>query len=119
MFRILLVDDEAQERDGIRFLIEKYKLPLTVVEAQNGQKALEYLKEHPVDILFTYGELAEQIARGAKRAGMKAEYIHFEENRRDALAEAIRAKLQPGDCVLLKGSNSMKLGEVAAKLLKD
>ena len=29
----------------IRFLIEKYKLPLTVVEAQNGQKALEYLKE--------------------------------------------------------------------------
>ena len=53
MFRILLVDDEAQERDGIRFLIEKYKLPLTVVEAQNGQKALAYLKEHPVDILFT------------------------------------------------------------------
>lgn len=53
MFRILLVDDEAQERAGIRFLIEKYKLPLTVVEAQNGQKALEYLKEHPVDILFT------------------------------------------------------------------
>ena len=44
MFRILLVDDEAQERDGIRFLIEKYKLPLTVVEAQNGQKALEKFK---------------------------------------------------------------------------
>ena len=78
-----------------------------------------WMKSHPVDILFTYGELAEQIARGAKRAGMKAEYIHFEENRRDALAEAIRAKLQPGDCVLLKGSNSMKLREVAAKLLKD
>lgn len=53
MFRILLVDDEAQERDGIRFLIEKYRLPLSVVEAQNGQKALEYLKGHPVDILFT------------------------------------------------------------------
>ena len=78
------------------------------------------MKSHPVDILFTYGELAEQIARGAKRAGMKAEYIHFEENRRDALAEAIRAKLQPGRTAsLLKGSNSMKLGEVAAKLLKD
>lgn len=53
MFRILLVDDEAQEREGIRFLIEKYRLPLSVVEAQNGQKALEYLKGHPVDILFT------------------------------------------------------------------
>ena len=55
MFRILLVDDEAQEREGIRFLIEKYRLPLSVVEAQNGQKALEYLKGHPVDILFTGG----------------------------------------------------------------
>ena len=78
-----------------------------------------WMKSHPVDILFTYGELAEQIARGAKRAGMKAEYLHFDENQRDALAESVKAKLQPGDCVLLKGSNSMKLGEVAARLLKD
>ncbi|MEI3168910.1 MAG: hypothetical protein V8S58_13980 [Lachnospiraceae bacterium] len=77
------------------------------------------MKSHPVDILFTYGELAEQIARGAKRAGMKAEYLHFDENQRDALAESVKAKLHPGDCVLLKGSNSMKLGEVAARLLKD
>ena len=50
---------------------------------------------------------------------MKAEYLHFDENQRDALAESVKAKLQPGDCVLLKGSNSMKLGEVAARLLKD
>ena len=55
----------------------------------------------------------------AKRAGMKAEYLHFDENQRDALAESVKAKLHPGDCVLLKGSNSMKLGEVAARLLKD
>ena len=48
-----------------------------------------------------------------------AEYLHFDENQRDALAESVKAKLQPGDCVLLKGSNSMKLGEVAARLLKD
>lgn len=53
MFHILLADDEAQEREGIRFLIEKYRLPLAVAEVPNGQKALEYIMMHPVDILFT------------------------------------------------------------------
>ncbi len=53
MLRILLVDDEKTEREGIRFLIDKFALPLKVAEASNGKKALEYLKGHPVDILLT------------------------------------------------------------------
>ncbi len=53
MYRILLVDDEAQERQGIAWLIRKYQLPFAIAEAENGQKAEEYLKEHPVDVLFT------------------------------------------------------------------
>ena len=77
------------------------------------------MKSHPVDILFTYGQLAEQIARGAKRAGMKADIFILMRTSGMRWLRAIKAKLQPGDCVLLKGSNSMKLGEVAARLLKD
>lgn len=38
MFRILLVDDEKTEREGIRFLIDKFALPLKVAEASNGKK---------------------------------------------------------------------------------
>ena len=53
MLRILLVDDEKTEREGIRFLIDKFALPLKVAEASNGKKALEYIREHPVDILLT------------------------------------------------------------------
>lgn len=53
MLRILLVDDEKTERDGIRFLIDKFDLPLKVAEASNGKNALAYMKEHPVDILLT------------------------------------------------------------------
>ena len=30
MYKILIVDDESIEREGISFLIEKYKLPLEV-----------------------------------------------------------------------------------------
>ena len=76
-----------------------------------------WMKDHPVDILYTYGELAENIAQGAKDAGMKAEYIHFDADAREALGDAVKAELKAGDCVLLKGSNSMRLGEVAKKLL--
>ena len=50
---------------------------------------------------------------------MKAEYLHFDENQKEAMVDALKAKLQTGDCVLLKGSNSMRLGEVAAKLLAE
>ena len=36
MLKILLVDDEREEREGIEFLIKKYKYPLSVAQAPNG-----------------------------------------------------------------------------------
>lgn len=53
MIRILLVDDEREEREGIAFLIERYKYPLKVSYATNGKEALEYIYRNEVDILFT------------------------------------------------------------------
>lgn len=77
-----------------------------------------FLADHPVDVLFTLGELALEIERGAKEAGVGCICHHFEADEREALFEELSKTLQPGDCVLLKGSNSMKLQEVAGKLLK-
>ena len=53
MIKILLVDDEREEREGIAFLIEKYKYPLKIICATNGKEALEYIRQNHVDILFT------------------------------------------------------------------
>ncbi|GGD90455.1 response regulator transcription factor [Paenibacillus nasutitermitis] len=53
MYSILIVDDEGFERDGVKFLIAKYGLELEVAEAESGENALEYMKEHAVDILLT------------------------------------------------------------------
>lgn len=53
MLKILLVDDEKQEREGIRFLINKFGFPLEIAEVANGKLALEYIMGHAVDILFT------------------------------------------------------------------
>lgn len=50
---ILLVDDDFNERSGVRFLIEREELPLTILEAPNGKRALELMQTNAVDILFT------------------------------------------------------------------
>ena len=50
---ILLVDDDFNERSGVRFLIEREGFALTVLEASNGKRALEMMRENTVDILFT------------------------------------------------------------------
>lgn len=53
MFTILIVDDEQVEREGIAFLIRKFDIPLEMMEAENGEKALSLIRSHTVDILFT------------------------------------------------------------------
>ena len=53
LYNILVVDDEKIERDTIKFLINKYKFNLNVFEAENGEKAFEYIQNNQVDILFT------------------------------------------------------------------
>lgn len=53
MYRLLLVDDEKIERNGILFLMRQLHLQLQVTEAANGKEALEYLSKNPVDILLT------------------------------------------------------------------
>ncbi|MCR8631592.1 response regulator transcription factor [Paenibacillus radicis (ex Xue et al. 2023)] len=53
MYKVLVVDDERIEREGIKFLISHYDFPIEITEAENGLKALQVLKAEKVDILFT------------------------------------------------------------------
>lgn len=77
-----------------------------------------WINDHPVDVLFTLGDLAKEIdtaVRAGKGAGMQ---FHFADGEREQLGNQLKDILAAGDCVLLKGSNSMKLGEVAARLAR-
>ena len=51
--RILLVDDEREEREGISFLIEKFHYPLEIFQASSGKEAFDILEKNKIDILFT------------------------------------------------------------------
>lgn len=53
MSNILIVDDQKFERDGVTALIKKFNYQLDVSQAENGEKGLEYIKNNPVNILFT------------------------------------------------------------------
>lgn len=53
MYRVLIVDDEKVERNGIRFLLKKLGMEFEIQEAPNGKAALEILQKEPIDILLT------------------------------------------------------------------
>lgn len=53
MYRILIVDDEKRERDGLEKLIRKYRYPLEILQASDGEEALELFKKQRIEILLT------------------------------------------------------------------
>lgn len=53
MFRMLIADDEDEERLGIRFLLNKFGFEFDIREAADGAQALAMLDEFPADILLT------------------------------------------------------------------
>ena len=65
-------------------------------------------------MLYTWGELAEEISRGGREAGMAAEHFAKKED----LIGALKAYLGMGDIVLVKGSRSMKMEEVVDALVR-
>lgn len=72
MFRIVLVDDEREEREGIAYLIEKYEYPFKIAYACNGKEALDYIYHNEADILFT--DVKMPVMDGLELARLVHEY---------------------------------------------
>ena len=53
MYRMLIVDDEKNERDCILYLLKNCGFELEIKEAEDGVEALQILKIWPAHILFT------------------------------------------------------------------
>ena len=53
MYKLLIVDDEKIERNGIKYLLEEERQELEIYEAVNGRDAIEFLEKNHVDILLT------------------------------------------------------------------
>lgn len=67
------------------------------------------------DVLFTLGPLAEEIAAGVRETeGADVTIFSFDD--REALWEELKKFTRPGNAVLFKGSNSMKLSVLADRM---
>lgn len=53
MKKLLIVDDEKIEREGIKMLLKQMNLDLDILEANNGKKAYQILSEREVDLMLT------------------------------------------------------------------
>lgn len=69
-----------------------------------------YLSNKSVDVVLTLGNLAMEIIKGIQEQNHDIEVHHFEEAA--ILKSWLETGIHPGDSILFKGSNSMRLGEV-------
>lgn len=95
MYRVLIVDDEKIEREGIRFLLSDEQEKWEIYEASNGKQALQVLREHEIDILFTDVKMPHmdglELAARAKKENENLKIIIFSGYNDFAFAqEAIR-----------------------------
>lgn len=69
-----------------------------------------------LDLLIVIGQRARLIAAEAERCGLDTTAIIRLENNRTAI-DYLKNTLAPGNIVLIKGSNSQKMGEIVAALM--
>lgn len=81
MYRLMIADDEDEERRGIQFLLRRSGFTFEIAEAVNGLEALEALKSYPADILFTDVKMpfldGIELATEAKRLYPNIQIIFF------------------------------------------
>lgn len=53
MYSLLVVDDDANERKGLQYLVSNFHLPFVVTEASNGKDALSKFESYHFDCLIT------------------------------------------------------------------
>lgn len=71
-----------------------------------------------IDYLFTMGEESIHIAHGAREDGMNRERIYSGKDHKEVSLK-LRATIERGDCILVKGSRAMKMELIVEELMKE
>lgn len=104
--------DVLHEMPGHRYALLGDMLELGAMET-DGHRTVGEHAAHVVDGLFTVGPRGGQIAAAARAAGART-VRHFDT--KEEAVEVLRAKLGPGDVLLVKASHGLALGTLVAEL---
>ena len=121
MYRILIVDDEKIERNGIKMLLNQLTYDFEISEASNGQLALEMLKKNDYDILFTDIKMpfmdGMELIRNVVDMKKNMKYVIFSGcNEFDYAKQAV--KLGVSDYIL-KPVNPMEFEDTISKIVGE
>ena len=81
MIRILVVDDEKIEREGVKYLLSQEEGLSEIREAGNGKQALQILRTEKIDLLLTDIKMPHmdglELVRRAKEADERLQVVIF------------------------------------------
>jgi len=104
--------------DGRKFLIIGDMLELGEGEQSAHQQLGNEATEYGFDFLVTVGELAGLAGSSAVESGMTKDQVHCFDRHRMA-AEFLKTVVQPGDCLLFKGSRGSHMETVLEVLIQQ
>lgn len=91
-------------------------LELGKFSADEHRKIGKLIKEKGINLLFVVGQRAKFISEGTLKAGFAQENIFEFQNSTEA-APAIKEKIQEGDVVFVKGSQSMRMEKIVEQIM--
>jgi UDP-N-acetylmuramoyl-tripeptide--D-alanyl-D-alanine ligase len=103
---------------GRRIAVLGDMLELGRLSVEEHRKIGMYIMESNVDMLVTVGFRARDIAEGAQSGGMSEQMILQFEDAQKA-GEELAALVQSGDCILVKGSQSMRMERTVKELMAN
>ncbi|NPC91596.1 UDP-N-acetylmuramoyl-tripeptide--D-alanyl-D-alanine ligase [Bacillus sp. WMMC1349] len=74
------------------------------------------INQDAIDLVFTYGELSEYIAKGALQTFPENRVFHFRREQKENLKQLLSEKAEAGDLILVKASRGMKLEDVIKEI---
>lgn len=101
--------------DGRRIFVAADMLELGDIAEESHREIGALCVQEGIDLLLTWGPLAQYATRAAKAAGMEAH--HFE--KKEALTKYLTATAHRGDVIWCKASHGMALEEVIAAFYRD
>lgn len=99
---------------GARIAVLGDMLELGESSAELHRDIGEFAADH-CDRLFVFGPESQEIAAGARRAGMAAACVSLCASHEEAVQRLMQS-LRPGDRLIIKGSRGMKMEKITAEL---